>query len=98
MFRRDKTSKLDNEGLRRMREAIRQRLEQEETTAPGAASTEQGYQPQASGGTGGPGAYTYESLATEPDYSYPGDAGRSEPAETPGLDAAPSDTSTADAP
>lgn len=30
MFRRDKDNKLDNEGLRRMREAIRQRLEQEE--------------------------------------------------------------------
>jgi len=98
MFRRDKTSKLDNEGLRRMREAIRQRLEQEDTTAPGTASTEQGYQPQASGGTGGPGAYTYESLATEPDYSYPDDAGRSEPAEAPGLDAAPSSTATADEP
>ena len=98
MFRRDKTSKLDNEGLRRMREAIRQRLEQEETTAPGAASTEQGYQPQASGGTGGAGAYTYESLATEPDYSYPGDAGRSEPAEAPGLDAATTSTATDDEP
>ncbi len=30
MFRRDKDNKLDNEGLRRMREAIRQRLEQED--------------------------------------------------------------------
>ena len=81
MFRRDKTSKLDNEGLRRMREAIRQRLEQEETTAPGAASTEQGYQPADSSGTGGPGAYTYESLPTEPDYSYPGETGRPDQAE-----------------
>jgi cytoskeletal protein CcmA (bactofilin family) len=98
MFRRDKASKLDNEGLRRMREAIRQRLEQDETTPPGAASAEQGYQPQASGGTGGPGAYTYESLPTEPDYSYPGDAGRSEPTEAPGSDAAPAGTPTADAP
>ena len=98
MFRRDKTSKLDNEGLRRMREAIRQRLEQDETTAPGAASTEQGYQPQAPGGTGGAGAYTYESLSTEPDYSYPADTGGSEPAQAPGPDAAPSSNSTADAP
>lgn len=32
MFRRDKDNKLDTEGLRRMREAIRQRLEQEEAT------------------------------------------------------------------
>jgi cytoskeletal protein CcmA (bactofilin family) len=98
MFRRDKTSKLDNEGLRRMREAIRQRLEQEETAAPGAASTEQGYQPQAAGGTGGPGAYTYESLSTEPDYSYAGDAGRSEPAGATGSDAAPSGASTTNVP
>jgi cytoskeletal protein CcmA (bactofilin family) len=34
MFRRDKDTKLDNEGLRRMREAIRHRLEQEEGDAP----------------------------------------------------------------
>ena len=27
MFRRDKDSKIDNEGLRRMREAIRQRVD-----------------------------------------------------------------------
>ncbi len=30
MFRREKDTKLDNEGLRRMREAIRQRIDQEE--------------------------------------------------------------------
>ena len=98
MFRRDKSSKLDNEGLRRMREAIRQRLEQDETTAPGTASTEQGYQPPASGATGGSGAYTYESLSTEPDYSYSGDAGRSNLAEVPEADATPSSTPTADEP
>lgn len=33
MFRRDKDNRLDNEGLRRMREAIRQRLDQEEGAA-----------------------------------------------------------------
>lgn len=71
MFRRDKNNKLDNEGLRRMREAIRQRLEQEEAAAEsGAASpapAEVTYRP--SGGATG-GGYAYETLATETDYSY----------------------------
>src|SRR6476469_3270972 len=71
MFRRDKDSKdtkLDNEGLRRMREAIRQRIEQEEgeateettdsspyrTTLP--ATTSEGYNPPPS---------SYEPLSRE---------------------------------
>ncbi|MFN8515213.1 MAG: polymer-forming cytoskeletal protein [Chloroflexia bacterium] len=43
MFRRDKDTRLDNEGLRRMREAIRHRLEQEEgdDTEGGTASEDQ---------------------------------------------------------
>lgn len=40
MFRRDKDNKLDNEGLRRMREAIRQRLEQEEAAPSDVAGDE----------------------------------------------------------
>ena len=81
MFRRDKDSKdtkLDNEGLRRMREAIRQRIEQEEgesteestdaspyrTTLP--ALTNEGYNPPPT---------SYEPLSREPvardtDYSF----------------------------
>lgn len=39
MFRRDKDTRLDNEGLRRMREAIRQRLEQEDGDTPEGAET-----------------------------------------------------------
>lgn len=53
MFRRDKESKLDNEGLRRMREAIRQRLEQDEQTLPPTAMTE-------------PRAYDAENVYAEP--------------------------------
>lgn len=74
MFRREKNSKLDNEGLRRMREAIRQRLDQEEDTPDataaeaGGAAPDQGYEPAAPAREG---AYTYESLPTEPAYTYP---------------------------
>lgn len=70
MFRRDKDSRLDNEGLRRMREAIRQRIEQEEggTTeetaeappyhpAPQQNQTPEGYTPPPS---------SYEPLSREP--------------------------------
>lgn len=69
MFRRDKNSKLDNEGLRRMRDAIRHRLEQEETAGTPPATgdtTEQTYRPTPPA----EGAYTYENLPTEPDYSF----------------------------
>ena len=45
MFRRDKDSKIDNEGLRRMREAIRQRLDEEGTN--GAETAESGGYPTA---------------------------------------------------
>jgi cytoskeletal protein CcmA (bactofilin family) len=50
MFRRDKDTRLDNEGLRRMREAIRHRLEQEEgdPTEGGADNEEQYRASQAS--------------------------------------------------
>ncbi|HET8628033.1 MAG TPA: polymer-forming cytoskeletal protein [Thermomicrobiales bacterium] len=73
MFRREKNSKLDNEGLRRMREAIRQRLDQEEAasdaTAPETgAAPEQDYQQPAASREG---AYAYEPLPTEPAYTYP---------------------------
>jgi cytoskeletal protein CcmA (bactofilin family) len=51
MFRRDKDTRLDNEGLRRMREAIRQRLEQEGEEAPeGDESTEEQYRAAQAGG------------------------------------------------
>lgn len=49
MFRRDKESKLDNEGLRRMREAIRQRLDQEGDEAGNA--DEVGVEPYRQSGT-----------------------------------------------
>ena len=65
MFRRDKNNKLDNEGLRRMREAIRQRLDEE--TAAAGETTQPVYPPATPTGEG---AYTYESLPAEPDYSY----------------------------
>lgn len=76
MFRRDKDSKLDNEGLRRMREAIRQRLDEEGATG-GAETTESGGY-HAGGSTASETAYpaspanSYESLAREPEYSYLG--------------------------
>ncbi len=51
MFRRDKDTRLDNEGLRRMREAIRQRLEQEGEDAPeGGEATEEQYRAAQGGG------------------------------------------------
>ena len=65
MFRRDKNNKLDNEGLRRMREAIRQRLDEE--TAAAGETTQPAYPPATPTGEG---AYAYESLPAEPDYSY----------------------------
>lgn len=43
MFRRDKESRLDNEGLRRMREAIRQRLDEEGTGNEEGEATEAPY-------------------------------------------------------
>jgi cytoskeletal protein CcmA (bactofilin family) len=50
MFRRDKDSRLDQEGLKRMREAIRHRLEQEEGDAPeGSAATDDQYRAAQSG-------------------------------------------------
>ena len=53
MFRRDKDNKLDNEGLRRMREAIRQRLEQEgEAPNDGDETIEASY-PTATAAPGG---------------------------------------------
>ncbi|MGN6673321.1 MAG: bactofilin family protein [Thermomicrobiales bacterium] len=75
MFRRDKDSKIDNEGLRRMREAIRQRLDEEGTN--GAEATESGSYPtagMAASETSYPTstANSYESLAREPEYSYLG--------------------------
>jgi cytoskeletal protein CcmA (bactofilin family) len=84
MFRREKNSKLDNEGLRRMREAIRQRLDQEEgasdATAPEAgAAPEQDYQQPA---TSREGAYIYEPLPTEPAYTYPRETAQ-QPQEAP---------------
>lgn len=69
MFRRDKDSKLDNEGLRRMREAIRQRIEQEEGEGD-ADTTEGSYRPAppenrpADGYT--PPPTSYEPLSREP--------------------------------
>ncbi len=66
MFRRDKENRLDHEGLRRMREAIRQRLEQDEPrTAAEGASGEGGYSPSAAGGEG---TYGYETLGGEAGY------------------------------
>lgn len=77
MFGRDKDNKVDNEGLRRMREAIRQRLEQEEGTAGEEAPEEQPYRaperPAArDGGNSDPygGASSFETLGRETDYSF----------------------------
>ena len=68
MFRRDKDSKMDNEGLRRMREAIRQRLDQTEpATAPGDAAAEEGYRLLTPPGDG---SYPYEPLGGEGEYSF----------------------------
>ena len=50
MFRRDKNNKLDNEGLRRMREAIRQRLDEE--TAAAGETTQPAYPPATPTGEG----------------------------------------------
>lgn len=69
MFRRDKQNKLDNEGLRRMREAIRQRLEQEEAAAgTETLPAESAYHPT---GAADDAPYTYESAVAETNYSYP---------------------------
>ena len=68
MFRRDKDNKLDNEGLRRMREAIRQRLDQDEPrTAVGEAAGADAYPPPAPGGEG---TYSYETLGGETEYTF----------------------------
>lgn len=81
MFRREKNNKLDNEGLRRMREAIRQRLEQEEANAEASGATsappEASYRP--SGGATG-GGYAYDTLPTETDYPYLGEGESGAPA------------------
>jgi cytoskeletal protein CcmA (bactofilin family) len=75
MFRRDKDTKLDNEGLRRMREAIRQRLDQEEG-ATGDESAEETPNPYRSTTASGasPEPYNpqpaYEPLTRETDYSF----------------------------
>jgi cytoskeletal protein CcmA (bactofilin family) len=53
MFRRDKDTRLDQEGLRRMREAIRHRLEHEEGEVPeGDAATEEQYRAAQGGDEG----------------------------------------------
>lgn len=79
MFGRDKDNKVDNDGLRRMREAIRQRLEQEEGTGGEEAPEEQPYRaperPAArDGGSGelyaGGGGNSFETLGRESDYSF----------------------------
>jgi cytoskeletal protein CcmA (bactofilin family) len=90
MFRRDKESKLDNEGLRRMREAIRQRLEHEEGASGDESLEENPYRSTtASGGPSEP--YTpspsYEPLTRDPltrdtDYSFLG-SGRADRGVTP---------------
>lgn len=81
MFRREKSNKLDNEGLRRMREAIRQRLEQEEAAAESndatLVPTEPTYRP--SGGATG-GGYAYDTLTTDADYPYLGEGTGGAPA------------------
>src|SRR3954470_12213957 len=75
MFRRDKDTKLDNEGLRRMREAIRQRLDQEEgaTGDESAAETPNPYRSTTASGPS-PEPYNpppaYEPLPRETDYSF----------------------------
>ena len=70
MFRRDRDNKLDTEGLRRMREAIRQRLDQDE---PAAAETvqEQPYQQPAPASEG---AYTMATATTVPYDNFQGEA------------------------
>ncbi len=74
MFRRDKDGgnkehRLDNEGLRRMREAIRQRLDQDEpAAAPPEAPTE--------------GSYNYESLPSGGEYAYPSGAAEEQGGES----------------
>lgn len=73
MFRRDKESKLDNEGLRRMREAIRQRLEQEEGAAGDEGVEENPYRSTtASAGASEPYSPppSYEPLTRDSDYSF----------------------------
>lgn len=75
MFRRDKDNKLDNEGLRRMREAIRQRLDQDEPApAPAEATQEQPYHQPAPTNEG---AYTMATATTAPYDSFQGEAGYS---------------------
>jgi cytoskeletal protein CcmA (bactofilin family) len=75
MFRRDKDSKLDNEGLRRMREAIRQRLDQEEgaTDDESVEETPNPYRSTTASGNA-PEPYApqpaYEPPAREHDYSF----------------------------
>lgn len=70
MFRRDKDSRLDNEGLRRMREAIRQRIEQEEGEPTEETTESSPYRPapqnnQLSEGYTPPPS-SYEPLSREP--------------------------------
>lgn len=78
MFRRDRDNKVDNEGLRRMREAIRQRIDQEEGSTDDETTEEPAYR-SALSGSPDPEPYTstptYEPLAREPvtreqDYSF----------------------------
>jgi len=70
MFRRDKDSRLDNEGLRRMREAIRQRIEQEEGEATDETTGTAPYRaPSSSSSTNepySPPPSSYEPLSREP--------------------------------
>lgn len=68
MFRRDKQNKLDNEGLRRMREAIRQRLEQEEAAAGTESLPVEEAYPSTSAADES--SYPYESVASDTSYSY----------------------------
>lgn len=53
MFRREKETRLDSEGRRRMREAIRQRLEQDDDAAPDADETDETQYAQATAPAGG---------------------------------------------
>ena len=69
MFRRDKDTKATDEGMRRMREAIRQRVDQDEEAPEGDASEEPTYRSApASPATGEPyvAKTSYEPLSREP--------------------------------
>lgn len=69
MFRREKDTKIDNEGLRRMREAIRQRIDQEEGATDDETTEEPSYRSPL-GSSPDPEPYTpaptYEPLSREP--------------------------------